>query len=104
MKNRVSSAPKVATKTVSYALDGSTESMSHMRKMISKHMIQSRDTSVHVYSTSEIDVTDIVEFRNANKDAFMQRHQTSLTYTPFFIDSVINRRNYGSNLWSRSPL
>ena len=93
IKNRGSSTPKVATKTVSYALDGSTEPMSHMRKMISKHMIQSRDTSVHVYSTSEIDVTDIVEFRNANKDAFMQRHQTSLTYTPFFIDSVIKAIN-----------
>ena len=93
IKNRGSSTPKVATKTVSYALDGSTEPMSHMRKMISKHMIQSRDTSVHVYSTSEIDVTDIVEFRNANKDAFMQKHQTSLTYTPFFIDSVIKAIN-----------
>ena len=93
IKNRGSSTPKVASKTVSYALDGSTEPMSHMRKMISKHMIQSRDTSVHVYSTSEIDVTDIVEFRNANKDAFMQKHQTSLTYTPFFIDSVIKAIN-----------
>ena len=93
IKNRGSSTPKVAAKTVSYTLDGSTEPMSHMRKMISKHMIQSRDTSVHVYSTSEIDVTDIVEFRNANKDAFMQRHQTSLTYTPFFIDSVIKAIN-----------
>ena len=93
IKNRGSIAPEAATKTASYVLDGSTEPMSHMRKMISNHMIQSRDTSVHVYSTSEVDVTGIVEFRNKNKDAYFQRHQTSLTYTPFFIDSVIKGIN-----------
>ena len=78
---------------VSYALDGSTEPMGHMRKMISKHMIQSRDTSVHVYSTCEVDITDIVNFRNANKDNYLQKHNTSLTYTPFFIDAVIRAIN-----------
>lgn len=78
---------------VSYTLDGSSEPMGHMRKMISKHMIQSRDTSVHVYSTSEVDITDIVNFRNANKDNYSQKHNTSLTYTPFFIDAVIRAIN-----------
>ena len=78
---------------VSYTLDGSSEPMGHMRKMISKHMIQSRDTSVHVYSTSEVDITDIVNFRNENKDNYSQKHNTSLTYTPFFIDAVIRAIN-----------
>ena len=93
LSNRGSSSPEIAKTKVSYPLDGSTEPMSHMRKMISNHMIKSRDTSVHVYSTCEVDVTKIVEFRNKNKDAFQQKHQTSLTYTPFFIDSVIKAIN-----------
>jgi pyruvate/2-oxoglutarate dehydrogenase complex dihydrolipoamide acyltransferase (E2) component len=70
-----------------------TEPMGHMRKMIATHMQKSRDTSVHVYSTSEVDITSIVNFRNKNKDAFISKYQTSLTYTPFFIDSVIKAIN-----------
>ena len=74
-------------------LTSNTEPMGHMRKMIASHMQKSRDTSVHVYSTSEVDVTSIVNFRNKNKDAFISKYQTSLTYTPFFIDSVIKAIN-----------
>ncbi len=74
-------------------LTNNTEPMGHMRKMIASHMQKSRDTSVHVYSTSEVDVTSIVNFRNKNKDAFISKYQTSLTYTPFFIDSVIKAIN-----------
>ena len=65
------------------------EPMGHIRKMISEHMIKSRDTSVHVYSTNEIDMTKIVKFRNSNKDRFKTKYNTSLTYTPFIIDAVI---------------
>jgi len=85
--------PKPAQPAVTYTLDDSSEPMGHMRKMISKHMIQSRDTSVHVYSTSEVDVTDIVGFRNANKSKYLEKHNTSLTFTPFFIDAVIRAIN-----------
>ena len=41
--------------------------MDHVRKMIAQHMIKSRDTSVHVYSSSEVDMTSIVNFRNEYK-------------------------------------
>ena len=44
--------------------------MGHIRKMISNHMIKSRNTSVHVYSTSEVDMTNIVQFRNDKKEEF----------------------------------
>ena len=63
--------------------------MDHVRKMISKHMINSRDTSVHVYSSNEVDMTSIVNFRNEQKDAFKTKYQTSLTYTPFITDATI---------------
>ena len=74
-------------------MNNHVEPMDHVRKMIAKHMIKSRDTSVHVYSTSEVDMTEIVSFRNANKEKFNLKHQTKLTYTPFIVDAVIKSIN-----------
>ena len=70
-------------------LEDKVEPMGHVRKMIASHMKKSRDTSVHVYSTSEVDMTGIVQFRNSNKASFNEKYQTPLTYTPFIIDAVI---------------
>ena len=85
----VASAPDLNYKS----LEGSLEPMSHVRKMIAKHMIQSRDTSVHVYSSNEVDMTRIVDFRNKNKDSFNSKYQTALTYTPFITDASIKAIN-----------
>ena len=74
---------------VSYNLEDRVEPMGHVRKMIAQHMIKSRDTSVHVYSSNEVDMTKIVEFRNTHKDAFKIKYHTPLTYTPFIIDATI---------------
>ena len=76
-------------KTNEYELVNKVEPMGHVRKMISKHMKASRDTSVHVYSTSEVDVTDIVQYRNKFKSSFKDKYNAPLTYTPFIIDAVI---------------
>tara|TARA_B110000438_G_scaffold286783_1_gene318368 strand:- start:751 stop:2019 length:1269 start_codon:yes stop_codon:yes gene_type:complete len=70
-------------------LENRLEPMGHVRKMIAQHMAKSRDTSVHVYSTSEVDMTNIVEYRNNSKEKFKSQYQTPLTYTPFIIDAVI---------------
>ena len=75
--------------SIEYHLENKTEPMGHVRKMISNHMIKSKETSVHVYSTSEIDMSNIVQFRNNNKEIFKSKHGTPLTYTPFIIDAVI---------------
>ena len=74
---------------IKYSLNDKLEPMGHVRLMIADHMKKSRDTSVHVYSTSEVDITNIVNYRNANKNKYLDKYQTNLTYTPFFIDSVI---------------
>ena len=87
-KNASISEPSV-TKISSNQLENKIEPMDHVRKMISKHMINSRDTSVHVYSSNEVDMTSIVNFRNEQKDAFKTKYQTSLTYTPFITDATI---------------
>ena len=72
-----------------YHLEDRIEPMDHVRKMIAQHMIQSRDTSVHVYSSTEVDMTQIVDFRNSSKEEFNLKHKTKLTYTPFIVDAVI---------------
>ena len=84
-----SSADTIAFTSKEYALEDKVEPMGHVRKMIATHMKKSRDTSVHVYSTSEVDMTGVVQFRNSNKASFNEKYQTPLTYTPFIIDAVI---------------
>jgi pyruvate dehydrogenase E2 component (dihydrolipoamide acetyltransferase) len=64
--------------------------MDRVRQMISDHMIMSKQTSAHVTSVAEADVTEIFKFRNANKDAFQQREGYKLTFTPFFAKAVID--------------
>lgn len=62
--------------------------MDRMRKMIADHMVYSKQTSPHVTAYIEIDVTDLSDWRNANKDAFQQKHGEKLTFTPLFVEAV----------------
>jgi 2-oxoglutarate dehydrogenase E2 component (dihydrolipoamide succinyltransferase) len=62
--------------------------MDRMRKMIADHMVYSKQTSPHVTSYIEVDVTDLVEWRNAHKDQFLAKHNEKLTFTPIFVDAV----------------
>jgi 2-oxoglutarate dehydrogenase E2 component (dihydrolipoamide succinyltransferase) len=64
------------------------EPMSVMRKKIAEHMTFSKQTSAHVTSVYEIDMTNIARFRDANKAAFLERFGTKLTYMPFIFDGV----------------
>ena len=62
--------------------------MDRMRKLIADHMVRSVQTSPHVTSFVEADVTRIVNWRNKNKVEFAQRTGQKLTFTPFFIEAV----------------
>ena len=62
--------------------------MSRMGKLIAKHMADSISTSAHVQSFIEVDVTNIVNWRNKMKDAFLKREGEKLTYTPIFMEAV----------------
>ncbi|MBM1106346.1 2-oxo acid dehydrogenase subunit E2 [Aurantibacter crassamenti] len=62
--------------------------MTRMGKMIAKHMAESVSTSAHVQSFIEVDVTDIVNWRNKVKDAFEQREGEKLTFTPIFMEAI----------------
>lgn len=63
--------------------------MDRMRQIIAEHMVRSKATSAHVTSFAEIDVTNLVKLREANKDAFLRREGIKLTYTPFFVFAAV---------------
>ena len=66
-----------------------SEEMHYMRKMISKHMMESLNTSAHVYVMTEVDMTSIVDFVKKKQGEFKGIEGYALTYTPFIIESVI---------------
>jgi len=63
--------------------------MTNMRKLIAKHMIESRRTSAHVHCMYEVDFTRIVNLRAKHKSGFEQRHGVRLTFMPFFVRAAI---------------
>lgn len=58
-----------------------------MRKMIADHMIRSSQVPT-VSTVTEVDVTNMVSFRDHNKDSFLETYGVKLTYTPFFIKAL----------------
>ena len=63
--------------------------MSRMEKLISSHMKSSIETSAHVQSFIEVDVTDLWDWREKAKDPFLKRENEKLTFTPLFITATI---------------
>ena len=63
--------------------------MDRMRKLIAEHMVASKQTSAHVTSFIEADVTDLVSWRSANKDSFAKREGQKLTLTPLFVEAAV---------------
>ena len=82
------SAPQPAPAPVSLSGQDEIIEMSRMGKLISKHMVDSIQTSAHVQSFIEIDVTNIVNWRNKVKNAYQQREGEKLTFTPIFMQAV----------------
>ncbi len=62
--------------------------MDRMRKLIAKHMVDSVHTSPHVTSFVEVDVTNMVVWRDKVKTLFEKREGTKLTFTPMFIEGI----------------
>ena len=89
------SAPIAPTATASspagVVLSGASEiiEMDRMRKLIAKHMVDSVQTSPHVTSFSEADVTNLVQWRNNHKAAFEKREGTKLTFTPLIVECLV---------------
>jgi len=71
--------------------DGAREEvvkLGSMRRAIAEHMVRSLATSPHAWTLQEVDVTNLVRYREAEKEGFRARHGASLTYLPFVVQVV----------------
>jgi 2-oxoisovalerate dehydrogenase E2 component (dihydrolipoyl transacylase) len=72
-------------------VDGAREEvvkLGSMRKAIAEHMVRSLATSPHAWTLQEVDVTNLVRYRETEKEGFRGRHGVPLTYLPFVVQIV----------------
>lgn len=83
--------PAVAKQAAATTQSGNVEivEMDRMRKMIAKHMVDSKHTSAHVTSFTEADVTNMVQWRERIKKEFEKREGEKITFTPLFVEAVV---------------
>ena len=82
--------PKISVPQAATSVSGDVEiiEMDRMRQVIAKHMMDSLQTSAHVTSFVEADVTNIVNWRNGIKGDFQKKYGENITFTPIFIEAV----------------
>jgi len=76
-------APKVTTESGDQIVE-----MDRMRRLIADHMVMSKHVSPHVTSFIDVDVTNIVNWRNKVKDSFQKREGEKITFTPIFFEAA----------------
>jgi 2-oxoglutarate dehydrogenase E2 component (dihydrolipoamide succinyltransferase) len=85
-------APIISTPapTPAVSISGNVEivEMDRMRKLIADHMVMSKHTSPHVTSFVEVDVTNLVNWRNKVKDNYKKQYGENITFTPIFVEAV----------------
>ena len=71
--------------------DGGDEviEMSRLRKLIAEHMVKSKQVSAHVTNMIEVDVSNVVNWRNRVKDDFLKKEGVKLTYLPVFLEATV---------------
>lgn len=84
----VKAAPSAPVTPIAASGEDEIVEMNRMAKLIAKHMVDSVQTSAHVQSFIEVDVTNIVKWRNKVKDQFFAREGEKLTFTPIFMQAV----------------
>ncbi len=84
-------APVAKAAPAATSVDGAHDivEMDRMRNMIADHMVRSVQTSPHVTSFVEADVTNLVQWRNANKKAFQEKFGEKLTFTPLIAEAIV---------------
>ncbi len=82
--------PSISQPKAAPSITGGDEliEMDRMRKMIATRMVESKRISAHVTSFVEADMTNIVLWREKNKEAYKAKYGEGITFTPFFIDAV----------------
>ena len=82
-------APKPEPVPVQIGGEDEVIEMSRIRKLIAEHMVKSKQISAHVTNMIEIDVTNVVEWRNRVKDEFLKKQGVKLTYLPVFLEATV---------------
>jgi 2-oxoglutarate dehydrogenase E2 component (dihydrolipoamide succinyltransferase) len=80
--------PKVQAPAVTSTTGDVIIEMDRMRRLIADHMVMSKQVSPHVTSFIEVDVTNIVRWREKIKDSFAKREGQKITYTPLFVEAA----------------
>ncbi|MFT4900393.1 MAG: 2-oxoglutarate dehydrogenase E2 component (dihydrolipoamide succinyltransferase) [Flavobacteriales bacterium] len=88
LKKSDNSLNRETVPTTSFSGESEIIEMDRMRKLISSHMVNSKKTAPHVTSVVEIDVTNLVNWRNKVKDDFLKKEGYKLTFTPIFVEAV----------------
>ncbi|MBI4321992.1 MAG: 2-oxo acid dehydrogenase subunit E2 [Chloroflexi bacterium] len=60
-----------------------------MRRMIAEHMVRSKRTSPHAATMTEVDMTNVVKWREGIKEEFRRREGVNLTYVPFVMKATV---------------
>lgn len=81
-------APKIETPRVFSEAGDQIVEMDRMRRIIADHMVMSKQVSPHVTSFIDVDVTNIVNWRNKVKDSFQKREGEKITFTPIFFEAA----------------
>jgi 2-oxoglutarate dehydrogenase E2 component (dihydrolipoamide succinyltransferase) len=63
--------------------------MTPLRRIVAEHMVLSKRTSPHVGTVAEIDMGEVVRFRDAHKRAFQEAHGFALTFLPFIVHATV---------------
>jgi 2-oxoglutarate dehydrogenase E2 component (dihydrolipoamide succinyltransferase) len=82
--------PVVVPTAPALSISGNVEivEMDRMRRLIADHMVMSKHVSPHVTSFVEVDVTNMVNWRNRIKDQFKKQYGENITFTPIFVEAV----------------
>ncbi len=88
IQNKEPEKPKQVTAPIVSNGEDEIIEMTRMGKLIAHHMVESVQTSAHVQSFIEADVTNIWNWRKKVKDAFMKREGENLTFTPIFMEAI----------------
>ncbi|MEI6059183.1 MAG: dihydrolipoamide acetyltransferase family protein [Bacteroidota bacterium] len=80
--------PKVQAPVITSSTGDVIIEMDRMRRLIADHMVMSKQVSPHVTSFIEVDVTNIVRWREKVKDSFLKREGEKLTFTPLFVEAA----------------
>jgi len=87
-KNENSEVTRRPQVSISIGAEDTIMEMDRVRKLIAKHMVMSKQTAPHVTSFVEADATEMVLWRNRNKDEFQSKYGEKLTFLPFFTEAV----------------